>query len=103
MNIKETVWRKVRNWILTDRERQLTGELDEHKDKVDRVHSEWSELHRAMEHADVIEDGAVINKADILVLTGREHVVRGSQFNGKLYVNGNHHVVTDSHFQTGEG
>lgn len=93
MRLQETIKNAIRDWLLTDAERALVRRVKSLEGQVQNVQGEWSGLQQALEDADVIEDGAVIENADILVLTGRNHVVQGGKFNGTLYVNGRDHII----------
>ena len=99
--IVEQVRQHLRRWLLSEEERELVARVDENESGVDEVRSEWSELQRAFEHAEIVGEHE-LDSADILVLTGRQHLVQGAGFDGPIYINGSEHRISNNHIQEGE-
>ena len=97
----ERARQRLRRWLLTEEERELVARVDENESGVDEVRSEWSELQRAFEHAEIVGEHE-LESADILVLTGRQHLVQGAGFGGPIYINGSGHRVSNNHLQEGQ-
>jgi hypothetical protein len=95
----ERIRQRVRKWLLTPEERRIVNQVYENKSEINHVKSEWSELQRALDRAEIVGEHE-IESADILVLTGRQHVVRGAKFGDGIYINGRGHTVTDCYMES---
>ena len=93
MTITDTIRRKLREWLLTDEERNAPVRVQAVEADVSELEDDWGAIKQALESADVWGEDLELDSVDILVVAGREAIVRDARFGDGLYVGGrNNHI-----------
>lgn len=92
--------KKIRNWlrgfILTDEERGIVDKSKELESSINVLENDVSLFIRALDNADVVGDGAVLEDVDILVVMGDDSLVNGCDFGGSIYIRGSKAGLTNN-------
>lgn len=89
MNLKS----KFREWLLEPEEREAIERIEQLEETARTWESIQDSLEEAVEHNGDLD----IEKADVLIITGHNHLIRGVEFDQINLANSNHAIVAENY------